>query len=61
MYLARGGKKIKEQNLDHNEEIEVILIPIEELKRLLKHHEIVQAMHMTAIFYALEKIGELNY
>ena len=36
MYLARGGKKIKEQNLVHNEEIEVLLISIEELKRLIK-------------------------
>ena len=61
MYLARGGKKIKEQNLDHNEEIEVLLISIEELKRLIKNHEIVQAMHATAIFYGLEKLNEVSF
>jgi len=61
MYLARGGKKIKEQNLDHNEEIEVLLISIEELKRLIKNHEILQAMHATAIFYGLEKLNEVSF
>jgi 8-oxo-dGTP pyrophosphatase MutT (NUDIX family) len=42
MYLARGGRKIKEQSLDHNEEIEVELVSIEELKRLIKNHEILR-------------------
>lgn len=61
MFLARGGKKVKEQSLDQNEEIEVILLTIPELKQLLKEHSLLQAMHTTAIFYALEKLGELNY
>lgn len=61
MFLAKGGKKVKEQSLDQNEEIEVVLLSIDELKALLKNHGILQAMHATAIFYALEKLGELNY
>lgn len=60
MFLATGGKKIKEQSLDHNEEIEVLLLTIDELKQLLKDHAIVQAMHVTAIMYGLEKLGELK-
>jgi 8-oxo-dGTP pyrophosphatase MutT (NUDIX family) len=61
MFLARGGKKVDEQKLDHNEEIIVELIPIEELKKLLRENKIVQSMHITCILYALEKIGQLSY
>jgi len=61
MFLARGGKKVSEQKLDHNEEIIVELYSIDELKSLVKKNEIVQAMHVTCILYALEKIGELSY
>ena len=59
--LARGGRKIGEQKLDHNEEIIVELYSIDELKSLVKKNEIVQAMHVTCILYALEKLGELSY
>jgi 8-oxo-dGTP pyrophosphatase MutT (NUDIX family) len=61
MFLAKGGKKIQEQQLDHNEEIEVVLLTINELKQLLKDHMIFQAMHVTTIMYALEKLGALEY
>ena len=61
MFLAKGGKKIAEQKLDHNEEIIVELITIEELKKLVRENKIVQAMHITCILYALEKLSELNY
>ena len=61
MFLARGGKKVAEQKLDHNEEIIVELYSVEEVKNLVKKNEIVQAMHVTCILYALEKLGELTY
>ncbi|MGZ5134646.1 MAG: NUDIX hydrolase [Flavitalea sp.] len=61
MFLATGGKKIQEQQLDHNEEIEVILLSINELKQLLREHQIMQAMHATTIMYAFEKLRELKY
>jgi 8-oxo-dGTP pyrophosphatase MutT (NUDIX family) len=61
MFLATGGVKVNEQKLDHNEEIEVVLLTMEELKQLLKDHGIIQAMHVTTILYALEKLGELKY
>ena len=60
MYLAKGGKKIAEQTLDENEEIQVLLLDIEELKQLLKENMIVQSMHVSCIFYALRKLGELH-
>jgi len=61
MFLAKGGKKVSEQKLDHNEEIIVELIPIEELKELVRENKIVQSMHVTCILYALEKLNELKY
>jgi ADP-ribose pyrophosphatase len=61
MYLATGGKKVAEQKLDHNEEIEIVLLSIDELKELLRENKIVQAMHVSCILYALEKLGELKY
>lgn len=61
MYLAMGGKKIAEQSLDENEEIEVLLLGIDELKQLLRENKIVQAMHVSCIMYALERLGELQY
>ena len=61
MFLARGGKKVGEQKLDHNEEIIVELYSIDELKNLVRENKIIQAMHVTCILYALEKLGELSY
>ncbi len=61
MFLAKGGKKIASQDLDHNEEIEIDLVSIDELKQMLRENKIVQAMHVTCIMYALEKMGELKY
>jgi 8-oxo-dGTP pyrophosphatase MutT (NUDIX family) len=61
MFLARGGRKVSEQKLDHNEEIIVELFTIDEVKTLIRENKIVQAMHVTTILYALEKIGQLSY
>jgi len=60
MYLLQGGKKVQDQDLDPNEDIEVLLISFEELKRMLERKEILQAMHVTAIFYALMKLGKMK-
>jgi len=61
MFLATGGKKVAEQALDANEEIEVELFTIEEVKQLIKENQIVQSMHVTCFLYALKELGELNY
>ncbi len=59
LFLARGGKKTSEQKLDPNEEIEIILISLDELKKLFFENKIEQSMHTNCIFYALRKMGEL--
>lgn len=61
MFLAKGGKKISEQNLDSNEEIIVEIYSLEEIKIMLKEKKIIQSMHVTCLFYALERINELKY
>ena len=60
MFLATGGEKNAEQKLDDNEDIEVELISLEELKQLIRDNAIVQSMHVTCILYALRKLGQLD-
>jgi len=54
-FLAKGGVKVKEQDLDDQEEIEVLLVSIEEVKQLLKENKIGQALHVSALFYWLNE------
>lgn len=61
MYLARGGEKVGEQELDHSEEIEVLLMEIGEVKQLLRENKIHQSLHANCIFYALNRLGEMSY
>jgi len=56
MFLATGGRYVQEQELDHNEEIEVYLFSLEEVKRLLADNQIFQSMHVAALYYALSKM-----
>lgn len=60
MFLATGGKKVQEQDLDENEEIEIVLLEMEELEAMLKNNELLQSLHVTCIFYALLKLKELT-
>jgi ADP-ribose pyrophosphatase len=60
LFLATGGRKIAGQKLDHNEEIEIVLVSIEEMIDLLLKQEIKQSLHTTCIFYALMKMGKLH-
>jgi len=59
MFLAKGGKRVSEQQLDGNEEIEVDFFTVEQVKELIRENKIIQSMHVTCIMYALEKMGEL--
>lgn len=61
MYLATGGKRVREQELDENEDILVELFTMDELNDLLKRNKIIQSMHVTTIFYALQRLNELKW
>lgn len=58
-YLATGGIKVQEQALDEHEELVVEQYSIDEVKQLLADNKIAQALHCTALFYALGKLGKL--
>ena len=59
MYLATGGQYVREQELDHNEEIEVYLFSLDEVKKLLAENKIIQSMHVTTLYYAMAKMKAL--
>lgn len=59
-FLALGGRRTREQVLDPNEEIEVVRVSMEELKGLLNRHEILQALHVSTLYYGLLRLGELK-
>jgi ADP-ribose pyrophosphatase len=61
MYLATGGKLVKEQALDHNEEIEIYLYSVDEVKQLIRENKIIQSMHITTLLYAFDKMGQLRF
>ncbi|MCW3466843.1 NUDIX hydrolase [Chitinophaga nivalis] len=60
MFLATGGVKVQEQELDPTEELEVVVMPLAELQQLVLDNKIVQSLHTTCIFYALLHLGKLG-
>ena len=60
LFLAEGGKKITQQQLDANEDIEIVLLPLEEVRRMLYQNEFAQSLHAVCLFYAFRKLEEKN-
>lgn len=58
MYLLTGGKSVAQQALDAHEEIEILLMSVDEVKEKLKNNEIIQALHVSCLHYALEYLKE---
>lgn len=56
LFLATGGKKVAGQSLDHHEDIEVLLLPVEDVRRMLKRNEFVQALHVCCMMYAFDRL-----
>ncbi len=56
MFLATGGKKVQEQQLDHNEEIEVMPVTLEEVERMLQEREFLQSLHVTCLYYGMQQL-----
>lgn len=59
-YLARGGKKVQEQELDATEDLVVEEYTMTETKQLLAENKISQALHCSGLLYALAKLGEIT-
>ncbi len=60
MFLLKGGKKVQEQKLDANEEIQVLLVSMQEFLQMFTENKFIQSMHVTTIFYALQKLGKVQ-
>lgn len=61
MFLAKGGRKVAEQKLDATEDVEILIHTIDEFKQMMRENKIVQSLHITCAFYALDKLGFLSY
>jgi 8-oxo-dGTP pyrophosphatase MutT (NUDIX family) len=59
-YLATGCEMTHDQAFDENEEIELLLVTMDELKAMLRNNEIIQSLHVNSILYALIKMGEVK-
>jgi len=53
-FLALDVEKVRQQNLDATEEIDVFLVPLDEFISLVKGGGLPQALHVSALFFALE-------
>ena len=60
LFLARGGKKIAGQSLDANEQIDILLKPLEEVRGMLQRNEFSQALHVSCMLYAFQKLDSLT-
>ncbi len=60
LFLATGGHPTNMQALDHNEEIDIVLVSMEELIEMLLAGQIKQSLHVNCIFLALQKMGKLT-
>ncbi|MBL0146794.1 MAG: NUDIX hydrolase [Chitinophagaceae bacterium] len=54
LFLLSGGTKTTTQKLDANEEIEIELMPLEQVKQMLQQNKIVQALHVSCLYYGLQ-------
>lgn len=58
-FLAKGVASIENQNLDSNEQIETKLVPFDDFIEMAKSGEFNQALHVSAIFYLLCRLGKI--
>ena len=58
--LALDVKKVSEQDLDDTEDIEISLIPLDEVIEMGKRGELAQALHIATLFYALAHLKRIR-
>jgi ADP-ribose pyrophosphatase len=57
LYLATGGRKVQEQQLDPNEEIDIVKVPFKEVVEMVKQGQLVQSMHTNCVWLAMAHLG----
>ncbi len=58
-FLAPDVEKTAEQHLDENEELEVFLVPLEDLIRMARMSELPHTLHLTTVFFALAYLNRI--
>ena len=58
-FLALDAHKVSDQDLDENEDIEVHLIPLDEVVKMARNSELPQSMQVSALFLALAHLGRV--
>lgn len=56
-FLALNGKKVQEQKLDQNEQISILEISPEEVKKRLSEFRIKQSLHALCLFYGFDYLA----
>ncbi len=59
-YLALNAEKVAKQNLDDGEDIEVHLVPIDELLRMVRRGEFPHALQVAALFHVFAYLERLR-
>jgi ADP-ribose diphosphatase len=58
-FLATSVRQITAPVLDDTEQLEVMLLPLEEVIELVHNGSILQALHVSSLFFALQALGRL--
>jgi ADP-ribose pyrophosphatase len=58
-FLATSVRRIADPVLDDTEQIEVMLLPLEEVIERMHNGDLLQALHVSALFFALRVLGRL--
>jgi ADP-ribose pyrophosphatase len=56
-FIALNTVYLQSQNLDETEQIEVVILPIQEVKTMLENNKIIQSLHASALFYAFDYLA----
>jgi len=56
-YLVENAKKVNEKNLDPDEDIEVVLVPVEDIPGLIAQGKINHALVIVAFYFYFSKLG----
>jgi 8-oxo-dGTP pyrophosphatase MutT (NUDIX family) len=59
-FLALDAEKVGEQSLDAGEDIEVHLVPLDELVEMAKHGEFRHGLMTAVLFFALASMGRIH-
>lgn len=60
LFLAEGGKKVSAQSLDQNEQIEILFLPLEEVRTMMMRNEFAQALHVCCMMYGFQLLDSFK-